>query len=98
MNWRVVLRPRAESDLEKARDWYDEHQTGLGMAFLDDVDLAIAQFNDAPLALPEYHRGFRRVLLRKFPYKIFDRVHDDAIVVFRILHARRDHPAHLRKP
>jgi plasmid stabilization system protein ParE len=38
-----------------------------------------------------YYRGFRRVLLRRFPYKVFYQVIDSDIVIFRVLHAKQDH-------
>ncbi len=45
-----------------------------------------------PQRHPVYYRGFYRVLVRRFPYKVFYRLEGDRIIVFRILHARRDHP------
>ena len=38
-----------------------------------------------------YHRNFRRVLLRRFPYKIFYQVIGRRVVVFRVLHAKQEH-------
>jgi plasmid stabilization system protein ParE len=43
-----------------------------------------------------YYRNFRRVLLRRFPYKIFYQVIAQRVVVFRVLHAKRDHLRRLR--
>jgi hypothetical protein len=37
----LLLRPRAEADLEKARDWYEEKCPGLGDRFLDAVAVAM---------------------------------------------------------
>jgi plasmid stabilization system protein ParE len=31
------------------------------------------------------------LMTRRFPYKIFYRVEGDRVIVFRILHAKRDH-------
>lgn len=38
-----------------------------------------------------YFGQFRRVLLNRFPYKIFYQVIGDRIVIFRVLHAKREH-------
>lgn len=38
-----------------------------------------------------YHGNFRRVLFRRFPYKIFYQVIGERVVVFRVLHAKQDH-------
>jgi plasmid stabilization system protein ParE len=34
--------------------------------------------------------------VRRFPYKLFYRLEHERVIVFRILHARRDHPQFLR--
>ena len=44
---------------------------------------------------PLYYRGFRRILLRRFPYKLFYRLEPERVVVFRFLHVKRDHPRSL---
>lgn len=41
---------------------------------------------------PVYYRGFRRILLQRFPYKVFYRMEPQRVVVFRVLHVKRDHP------
>ena len=38
-----------------------------------------------------YYRNFRRVLLRRFPYKLFYQMIGPRIVIFRVLHAKQDH-------
>jgi hypothetical protein len=38
MSLRVILRPEAQADLLETRDWYDQQELGLGMAFADSVD------------------------------------------------------------
>jgi toxin ParE1/3/4 len=38
-----------------------------------------------------YYLNFRRVRLRRFPYKIFYQILGGRIVVFRVLHAKQDH-------
>jgi plasmid stabilization system protein ParE len=38
-----------------------------------------------------YYRGFRRVLFRRFPCKIFYRIVGQRVIVFRVLHAKQDH-------
>ncbi len=42
-----------------------------------------------------YYRDFRRLLTRRFPYKLFYRVEGDRVIVFRILHAKRKHQREL---
>jgi plasmid stabilization system protein ParE len=77
--------------LAAARDWYDQQRTGLGDQFLDAIALALRVLARDPELLCFYHQRFRRVMLHKFPYKIFYQVIGDRIVIFRVLHAKQDH-------
>jgi toxin ParE1/3/4 len=96
VKWRLVIRPRAETDLREARTWYESQRAGLGAEFLAEIDATIQVLIRDPRLHPVYYRGFRRVLARRFPYKLFYRLEDDQIIVFRVLHVRRDHPRLLR--
>lgn len=87
----VLVRPEAEQDLAVARDWYAEKRPGLGDEFLDAVATAMRALERDPERERLYFRNFRRVLLRRFPYKIFYQVIGARIVVFRVLHAKQEH-------
>ena len=56
---------------------------------------ALTRLERSPERFPLYYRGFRRVLSRRFPYKLFYRIEGDSVIVFRILHAARDHARQL---
>ena len=92
MKWRVSIRPRAEADLREACEWYERQRPGLSEELLREVGSAVRLLEEAPERRPIYYRGFRRLLLRRFPYKIFYLLEEDRVIVFRILHAKRDHP------
>jgi toxin ParE1/3/4 len=96
VKWRLVIRPRAETDLCEARDWYESQRAGLGSEFVAEIDAIMQALVHDPQRHAVYYRDFRRILARRFPYKLFYRLEDDRIIVFRILHARRDHPRLLR--
>lgn len=38
MKWRLVIRPRAETDLREAHGWYESQRLGLGAEFLAEID------------------------------------------------------------
>ena len=96
MNWRVSIRPAAESDLRQARDWYEEQRAGLGEEFLLSIADAMIRLEESPERVPAYYRDFRRLLTERFPYKIFYRIEKDAVIVFRVLHVARDHVRELK--
>ncbi len=92
----VFIRPRAEADMLEARNWYDRQRSGLGNEFLNEVASALRQIEADPLRPLIYYRGLRRVLTRRFPYKVFYLVEENRVIVFRVLHGFQDHPRWLR--
>jgi plasmid stabilization system protein ParE len=96
VKWRIVIRPRARDDINDARQWYDERQSGLGTRFLDEIEHALLSLLDGPDRRTLYFRDYRRVLTRKFPYKVFYLIEGEEIVVIRVLHAKQDHRRKLK--
>jgi toxin ParE1/3/4 len=95
VKFRIVVRPNAEADLRAVKQWYEERREALGLEFITLVRAAIRGLRDNPERYPVYYRGFRRVLLRRFPYKIFYRIERDRVIIFRVLHASQDHTRYL---
>ena len=87
----LLVRPEAEQDLAAARDRYEQKRPGLGRMFLDEVAVAMRELERDPERTHLYFRNFRRVLLRRFSYKVFYQVFAGRIVVFRVLHAKQEH-------
>jgi plasmid stabilization system protein ParE len=87
----VIVRLEAEVDITDAAVWYHQKQQGLGQEFLAEVDSAIAQAASNPFRYPCLRRKpeVRRVLMKRFPYRVFFIRRDDAVVVFRVLHSSR---------
>ncbi len=95
MSWRVIIRPAAEEDLREARLWYESKRPGLGDELLAVVRQAVQLLEEQPERRPVYYRGFRRLITQRFPYKLFYRIEEERVIVFRILHFKRDHLRHL---
>ena len=98
MSRRLIVRPEAEADITEAALWYEEREAGLGLELTLEVRAAIRRALQNPLdyLLLRQRPEVRRVLARRFPYRIFFIVRDDAIVVFAVIHAAR-HERHWRK-
>ena len=62
-------------------DWYESQQGGLGAEFRKAVDVAIVRIGDNPLSYPERYRANRRMMLRRFPYVVWHRVHEGTAIV-----------------
>jgi plasmid stabilization system protein ParE len=95
LKWRVIIRPAAEADLQEAWQWYESQRAGLGDELVREIDKAILTLTTNPEHRPFYYREFRRILTHRFPYKVFYRVEQARVVIFRILHAKREHRRHL---
>lgn len=79
----------AEADLDQAANWYDEEQAGLGSRFLSDVDQVFGRIHAMPLQFPVVSDNIRRALLHTFPYAVYFRETDEALLVVAVLHLRR---------
>ena len=51
MSLRIVFKGAAKDELEEAAAWYNDHQRGLGEAFLNEAAEAL----DPAARLPEWH-------------------------------------------
>jgi|SRR5712672_1579331 plasmid stabilization system protein ParE len=92
MSLRLIVRPEAEADILEAALWYEGRELGLGLEVTAEIHAAVERALENPLAylLLRKHPHVRRVLARRFPYRIFYIVESDVLVVFAILHAARD--------
>lgn len=95
MALQVVFRPQAEDEALEVRQWYEARRAGLGRKFGQAVDGLIARIASNPLAFPRVHNETRRAVLTRFPYAIYFRVADDALVVLAV-HGRQ-HPARWKR-
>jgi plasmid stabilization system protein ParE len=91
MTHRVIVRKEAEEDLLEGALWYEDLEDGLGKDFLAEVRAAIDRTSENPLLYPSLRSNpdVRRVLTRRFKYRIFYILRTDAIVIFAVLHAAR---------
>ena len=95
VTWNVLIRANAEKDLDAARKWYNRQRSGLGDEFLVAIAEALTRLEQDPELYRVLYKGFRRVLVERFPYKIFYQLRGNNVVVFRVLHHARDHSTQL---
>ena len=95
MTWHVLIRASAEKDIEEARGWYNNRRPGLGDEFLVSIAEAFIRLEESPERYRILYKGFRRVLVERFPYRIFFQIRGDKLIVFRVLHHARSYPAQL---
>jgi plasmid stabilization system protein ParE len=88
---RLIIRPEAETDMTEAFDWYEDRQANLGHEFLAEVHTSLRAIADHPLHHPVLYKNVRRILTRRFPYKVFFFFEADQVEVIAVIHAKR-HP------
>ncbi len=73
MNRPIRIEPEAPTEIDEASRWYDDKRPGLGMEFLDAIDVAlshIARWPRAGAPVPGVAEDLpvRRVPAGRFPY------------------------------
>jgi len=91
MTRRLIVRPEAEADITDAAAWYESREPGLGLELISEIKAAIDRALSDPEAFPCLRERplVRRVLTRRFPYRVFVIVSREALVVFAVIHAAR---------
>ena len=88
----VYLTPEARADLAEAATWYRQRSAQAAERFLLAVSASFSRVATNPTAHPvlDQPTGTRRALLRKFPYRVLYLVDGERVVVFAVMHQRRD--------
>jgi plasmid stabilization system protein ParE len=91
----VVLTLEARADVAEAAAWYRNQSIHAAERFLLAVTVALRRIQDQPTAhiVVDLETGARRALLRRFPHRVLYLIDNDRIVVFAVMHHRRDDPA-----
>jgi len=85
----VIFRPQAVEDVIEAAAWYEAHAPGLGEQLIDEILTATrrAQENPELFRIVRREANLRRVLTRRFPYRIFFSVLGETFTQFFTEHA-----------
>ena len=70
MKWRIIIRPRAEADLQAAQRWYEERREGLGAELVLTVRQAVSVLRENPdRRNSRFRRGWWSCLSRSNRYR-----------------------------
>jgi len=81
---RLRYTDRAKDDLEVALEWYEKQRYGLGLEFLDCIEIAVKEILTFPEMYQLCYSNFRRNVIRRFPFSIFYTIEDNEIVVHSV--------------
>ncbi len=96
MAFEILVKPIAWIDLEEAIDWYENAKPGLGKKFFKHFEEATDKILEAPNAYRIIIPGVRRIIIKKFPYKIFYVFSENTIFIIGVAHEKRSN-AYIRK-
>ena len=82
--------PEAENELNKAIDYYEDIEPGLGYDFALEINSTIKRTVELPKAWSVLEGDIRRSLVRRFPYGILYFEEHDGIFIVAIMHLHRE--------
>ena len=92
MNYPFIISPETQLDIEDAFEWYSTQNPKLGSEFVRAIDSAISKIGTDPFAYPVIHRQTRRILLRRFPHRLFYTINQEQQIISIVgcFHGKRD--------
>ena len=79
----------AEAEFDKAVDFYEDCQRGLGLEFAQEVYATIALIIRFPDAWSPMSKNTRRCLVNRFPFGVIYQVKSEAIHIIAVADLRR---------
>jgi plasmid stabilization system protein ParE len=86
---KVLFAKEAQSEFEEARCDYEDKEVGLGEALAESVRQGLRLVLAQPKSGRIEFEDVRRVILRRFPYKLLYTIESDHLMVVAVAHQRR---------
>ena len=86
---KITFHPEAAAEVEVALTWYQARSVRAAGSFLKALEEALEAVAAWPERWPLFAEGYRRILLRRFPYAVVYRQISGAIQVHAVAHGRR---------
>jgi plasmid stabilization system protein ParE len=84
--YQLIIRPRATEMAEKAYDWYEGQQPGLGKLFIAELISCYDKLETWPAAYTVINKNYRHIVLKTFPYVVIFEIFEDKVVIFSVFH------------
>ena len=92
INYTIVLRRDAQTDLDEIIIWYEEQQQRLGFEFIYEFEITLRKILRNPFYASFFEADARGASLKKFPYQVIYRIDEDTslIRIIAIIHQHRN--------
>ena len=89
MNPAVTFHEDARTEFDEAAGYYNTERKGLGLAFVREVERAVARVSEYPASCPILRGRVRAMRVHSFPYVVLYSAVDERIRVLAVAHDRR---------
>ncbi|MBQ4822069.1 type II toxin-antitoxin system RelE/ParE family toxin [Aquimarina sp. MMG016] len=90
MIYKLILKRRAEIELEDAIEWYNSLSKGLGFRFLNSVRSEINYIQKFPKHFQISKNTFRQAPIQRFPFIIVYEIENNTIIVYSIFNTNQN--------
>ena len=78
----------AKEDLDQAVEWYEQKRKGLGLEFLDALQLLLRNILEHPKMYAVRYADYHVCAMKKFPLSIFYTSMPEEIIIHAVFHNR----------
>lgn len=89
MTWTLSFNEQARSEIQEAAHYYGSEAPNLRVAFLDAIDVALAELLEYPQSAQVVRGNIRRKLIRRFPYSLLYTLRPGEIRILAVMHQSR---------
>ena len=82
--------PLAEREYNDALEYYEAQEEGLGEKFRRAIWASISVLEEYPEIGEEVRPGIRKILLRRFPYKLIYAITNEDVYILAVAHGHRE--------
>ena len=90
MTYELTVRKEAERDIALLFEYYEGIRVGLGHDLLLCIEEALSKIERNPLSYKKAYKNLRRIVVRRFPYRVFFFVVASKVIVTAVFHAQKD--------
>lgn len=92
MPYKIEVRPLAVIEILEAYDWYESAKEGLGIEFLNELEVFYKSLDRNPNTYSYYDKPVRQGKIDRFPYVVVYEFFSEAntIVIYSVFMARQD--------
>jgi len=90
MTYRLIIKDRANLEIEDAVWYYEKKRKGLGESFLKELDHTFILISNVPELFNLKYRNTREVLIKRFPFLVVYEIEGETVIVYSVFHARQN--------